>query len=167
MAIRSYRMAHRSADHRLPVSPAVPTLFLLVADASARAGTNDWRVCWKHKTQPMYRLGLIMPREPEFKSFVINMARRIDHKRFYRDVCAMGALLIDDLADDMLETIAEVNTSLGPYETRHAINGNGRSVTSVTPDLPENYALPFVGPGFLVFQNRPLCLAGLEVELAA
>jgi len=166
MTVRMCFFVIRAArELRFRVGPAVPTIFLLLADLTRESDVSDWSELWKHGPDPLWRIGRNWPRDDmQAVSFLRNDLESALRRGYniHEDVLALGKLALGDLPKKEKAVVASANSDPSTFETQHRLPGNKQTITSVSHSLPEEFALPFIRRGTLIFQDRPVRLVGLE-----
>ncbi len=163
-----------AVQRRFDVNPTIPTIFLLMADLSVTHNTNDWSKFCMAPKDPLWRIGKNWPREdPQTTSFIRSELENALKEGYEidQDIIALGKAALVELSEFHRTEIADINANKGKSlfvsESEHQLPGSQQAITSVcvSDHLPEDFSLPFIGPGTLVFQDQPLRLIGLEFSI--
>ena len=168
--LHAIRIADLDPTCAIEVSPSVASLLLLMADSSLQHGSDDWRVFWRHDTDPMSRLGYNWPRESSSASRIL---QRLSHdlsaqELLYQSMLAIGARLLAVLTPTQRATVAGANVGKGPYEMTYRFKNSADTVICQYATLPIDYAFPYIGRAVFTWAELPTApprLVGIDVEI--
>jgi len=168
--LKTFYLDRRGSQQRIDVDGSIPTIFVLVGQSRVTRGSSELSSWWKHNGDPLWRIGRNWPRnDVRARSFA---QRELDAALttgydISVDILSLGQAVWNELPHQHKQVVAEVNAKEGGFESEYRLPGGENSVLRVSDKLPENYRLPFIGAGTLVFQEDPVRLAGLEFPLTS
>ena len=150
--------AQTTGDQQIRVSPAIPTLLLLMADVARNLESLDNG--WPHRPAAFSRIRKNWPRNHAmlvpslFKSGP--QLQELDN-----DFVSLGEQMLSDLKEKR-RFVQSVNAG-GPHTVQCQL---GTSIVEcTTPDLPMSFSFEFIDSATLFFDCRRPRLIGIEVNL--
>lgn len=165
---RKYDLHHSDGCDRLDVSPAVPTLAILMGQICAHAdSTGRWQGRWPHRVDPLRRLWINWPRDDAVAAGFVEALDQAYRKGYdlLNDLAALGRRALEDLSNSERNYVADVNGRSGVLEIEYFLSGQEKPVKRIGPHLPDDYALPFVAGGTMLLQMEPCRLVGMELDV--
>ena len=83
--------------------------------------------------------------------------------QFCHDIHPIGSLLLDELTPPQRELLGRANTAERDFEYQVQRGRHDLPITVTSHYLPKDYALPFLGPATLIFEQAATRMAGIDI----